>query len=98
MQEFCDVYSEIAKMIGEENTIKLYRYFRGQSVNFPMRLYSVEYVEDYVRKHYDGSNIKFLANKFNYSERRVRQFLKEESFPVDENNDAEKEASDTEAI
>ena len=75
--DFVPTYEEIAKTIGEEQTIKLYKNFRGQQITFPRRIYSIEYVSRYVRDNYDGSNVRELARKFDYSERRIREFIKQ---------------------
>ena len=34
------VYADIANLVGEDNTIKIYRYFRGMNINFPMKLFT----------------------------------------------------------
>ncbi|HBG0478687.1 TPA: Mor transcription activator family protein, partial [Clostridioides difficile] len=39
-------------ILGEEIVIKLYKYYRGQQITFPMKLYSNEYVERYIEKNY----------------------------------------------
>lgn len=75
--DFVSIYSEMAEIIGTENTYKIFMHFRGQSTTFPQRLYSTQYVENYVKEHYDGTNLREFAKEFNYSERRIRQFLKE---------------------
>ena len=75
--DFVPIYEEIAKTIGEEQTIKLYKNFRGQQITFPRRIYSIEYVSRSVRDNYDGSNVRELARKFDYSERRIREFIKQ---------------------
>lgn len=74
--DFVPAYKEIAEVIGVDETIKIFEHFRGQQMTFPQRIYSIEYVEKYVRDNYDGTNIRELARKFNYSERRIRDFLK----------------------
>lgn len=74
-KDFNKIYEEMASLIGIEDTIKIYEYFRGQQIIFPQRLYSKEYVIKYVRENYDGTNIKELSRKFDYSDRRIRQFL-----------------------
>lgn len=76
-KNFVPVYEEIATVIGEEETVKLYERFRGQQITFPQRLYNTNYVVDYVKANYNGKNIGELARKFDYSERRVREFLKQ---------------------
>lgn len=75
-KDFVPIYEEIARIIGEEQTVKLYENFRGQQITFPQRLYNTEYVSKYVKENYDGKNIREMARKFDYSERRVREFLK----------------------
>ncbi len=74
--DFVPAYKEIAEVIGVDETIKIFEHFRGQQMTFPQRIYSIEYVEKYVKDNYDGTNIRELARKFNYSERRIRDFLK----------------------
>ena len=69
------VYAELAQIVGVENTVRIYERFKGQQVSMPQRLYSVEYVEAYVKENYNGKNVKEMARKFQYSERRIRQFL-----------------------
>ena len=76
LENFVPIYEEIAQIIGEEDTIKLYEKFRGQQITFPQRLYNTHYVATYVKENYNGKNISELAHKFDYSERRVREFLK----------------------
>jgi len=39
-------------------------------------LYNTDYVAAYVKENYNGENIRELAREFEYSERRVREFLK----------------------
>jgi len=77
-KDFVPVYEEIALIIGEEQTIKLYNNFRGQQITFPQRLYTTAYVTQYVNENYNGKNVRELARKFGYSERRIREFLKEQ--------------------
>ena len=73
---FADIYMEIAEVIGPETAIEIHRLFKGQQIIFPQRLYKKEYVYSYIRKNYDGTNVKELAQKFDYSDRRIRQILK----------------------
>ena len=74
--DFVSVYCEMAELVGIENTYKIYEHFKGQQMNFPQRIYSIQYVEKYVKENYDGTNLREFAKKFNYSERRIRQLLK----------------------
>lgn len=73
--DLVSVYGEIAEVVGIDDAFKLYEHFKGQQMNFPQRIYSIKYVEEYVKEHYDGTNLREFAKKFNYSERRIRQLL-----------------------
>lgn len=75
-KDFVPIYEEIAKIIGEEETIKFYENFRGQQITFPRRLFNKEYVARHIKENYNGTNIRELAREFEYSERRIREFLK----------------------
>ncbi len=67
----------MAEIVGVEKTKLIYENFRGQQVTFPQRLYDREYVTGYVKDHYNGKNLKELSFQFGYSERRIREMLKE---------------------
>ena len=71
-----DVYREIADEIGIENTLVIYRLFRGAQVSFPNRLFSKEYIYKAIIKEYNGKNVLQLAQKYNYSERTIWRILK----------------------
>lgn len=73
---YASVYREMAEIIGVESTKRLYEDFKGQQITFPQRLYAREYVEEYVKKNYDGKNLKELARKFSYTERHIREMIK----------------------
>lgn len=59
--DYNGVYEELVELPGLENTLKIHKHFRGQQVNFPMRLYSKEYIEEYLIKNYNGKNLKELS-------------------------------------
>lgn len=68
-------YACIAEIIGIENTILLHKHYRGQQITLPQRLYSVQYVVKEVEPH----SLSDLAKKYGYTERRLRQLIKEDS-------------------
>ena len=76
------VYSEMAELIGLEAVTKIY--FKGQQIAFPTRLYTKDYI---VRQLNTGEEQPMgkIATKYGYSERRLRQILKEsrENKPVE---------------
>ena len=73
-----DVYRDIADKIGIENTLEIYRMFRGNQISFPSRLFSKEYIHQAIVNEYNGENAKQLAQKYNYSERSIWRILKNE--------------------
>lgn len=73
-----DVYRDIADEIGVENALVIYRLFHGTQVSFPNRLFSTEYTHKAIISEYDGSNVRQLAQKYNYSERSVWRIISTE--------------------
>ena len=76
-ESFAGIYREIARALGVEVTIEMYNLFRGQQVIFPQRLYNQAFVATYVKENYDGHNIRELSYMFNYSDRRIRQIIRQ---------------------
>ena len=81
--KFNDIYRELDRLIGTENTMKMYNYYKGQQVNFPMRLYDKAQIRRLITEEYDGNNIKQLAKKFGYSERGIYRIVKESKKQTD---------------
>ena len=69
------VYKEISEIIGLDATLKIYLRFKGQQVNFPIRLYNPHIIQRNVIKEYDGTNITELAQRYDYSERTIRRMI-----------------------
>lgn len=74
-QDYNGIYSDMVEILGEEITHKIYQYYRGQQVSFPMRLYSKKYTMNYLQKHYNGKNLKELSRQLGYSERWIKQLI-----------------------
>ncbi len=72
-----DVYKELCDCVGFENMLKIYKRLKGSQITFPQRLFSGGYVKKQVTKRYDGHNIKQLAREYEYSEKWIRQMLKD---------------------
>jgi hypothetical protein len=73
---FMQVYKEIADIIGPEGTYAIYKSMRGQQVTFPKRLYTTEFVLDEIRKCGDDIDFHKVALEYDYTERYLRQLLK----------------------
>ena len=74
-----DVYREIAGVAGLEAAIAVFRMFKGQQITFPVHLYNARKIKESIISEFDGSNIKELAKKYDYSEKTVRRMIKESS-------------------
>lgn len=72
-----DAYSELANLLGIEAVLKIHSTYRGQQITFPVQLFSKEFLKKQIIDEYNGYNIKQLATKYGYSEKWVRQILKE---------------------
>lgn len=74
--DLAPIYKEIADEIGVDNTIKIFNQFKGQQITFPQRLYTTDYVVTYIQEHRGKMTVREMAKKFDYTERRIRQLLK----------------------
>lgn len=81
-EDFNGVYSTIFEHLGEDIARDLYNLFRGQQFNFPMKLYSKEYVLRYLSENYNGNNIRKLARNLDYSERWVQVIISKNKIGV----------------
>ncbi|MBE5866729.1 MAG: Mor transcription activator family protein [Lachnospiraceae bacterium] len=75
--DFAGVYKDIADVVGIEATILLHRTFRGQQITFPKKLYTKDFIVAQIETTNNGTNVKKIASEFWYTERRLRQILKE---------------------
>lgn len=76
-ENFTGIYREIAKEISVDVAVKMFNLFRGQQIIFPQRLYDQAFIVTYVKKNYDGHNIRELSHMFGYSDRRIRQIIRQ---------------------
>lgn len=75
--DFAGLYKEIAELIGVEATIILHENFKGQQITLPKKLYTKAYILRQIPEGADADAIKRIAAEFGYTERRIRQLLKE---------------------
>ena len=74
---FNSVYKEISEKLGMDTAINIYIMFKGQQINFPVRLFNPAKIQELIVKEYDGTNVRMLAVKYNYSEKTIRRIIKE---------------------
>ena len=71
------VYKEISEIVGLDATLKIYLRFKGQQITFPVRLYNPDMIQRNVIKEFDGTNIRELAKKYDYSEKTIRRMIRD---------------------
>lgn len=76
-ESFTGIYREIARAISVDVAVEMYNLFRGQQIIFPQRLYDQDFIVTYVKENYNGHNIRELSHMFNYSDRRIRQIIRQ---------------------
>jgi len=71
------VYKEICERLGMNAAMTIYEMFKGQQISFPTRFFDSTLIHQAIIREYDGTNIRVLAIKYNYSEKTIRRILKE---------------------
>lgn len=76
-QDWQAIYQELAELVGEENTMKIFKDFRGSTVNFPMRLIKREVLQDRIQDDYSaGVSVHELSTQYQLAERTVRKYIR----------------------
>jgi len=71
------VYKEISERLGINAAMTIYEMFKGQQISFPTRFFDSTMIHQAIIQEYDGTNIRMLAIKYNYSEKTIRRIIKE---------------------
>lgn len=71
------VYKELAEKLGMDTAMNIYQMFKGQQINFPIRFFNPNKIQELIVQEYDGSNVRTLATKYNYSEKTIRRIIKD---------------------
>lgn len=71
------VYREISEKLGMNTAMIIYQMFKGQQISFPTRFFNPTMIQQAIIREYDGTNVRMLAVKYNYSEKTVRRIIRE---------------------
>ena len=71
------VYKEVSEKLGMDTAMEIYQMFKGQQINFPVRFFNPTRIQQIIVKEYDGTNVRTLAVKYNYSEKTIRRIIKD---------------------
>lgn len=72
-ERYSGVYKELAELIGDAATLKVWKRFSGLNITFPQKLYSKEFREEFIRENMGTMKPSEIAKILGLSERRVRQ-------------------------
>lgn len=70
-----DNYLELFELIGKDAMLKLYKYFRGDKIDCPMKLYRSEYVADLCRQVTDRRERAKIARAAGYTAKFIESLL-----------------------
>lgn len=76
-ERYSGVYKELAELIGDSATMKIWKQFSGLNITFPQKLYSKEFREEFIRENMDLMKPAEIAKLLGLSERRIRQIIVE---------------------
>ena len=71
------IYGSLFSEFGEEITTKIHKAYAGRQVSFPKKLYTEEYITDYVQRNKDRKTPAIMADELECSERIIRRRMKE---------------------
>ena len=87
--KYAGISNDLVELLGEEAVQIVFKNMAGQQITFPKRLYTKEYVVQETKDITSSAELKKEALKYGYTERRLKQLIKEEG-EHDGENDTEK--------
>ena len=71
-----DIYLELYELIGKEGMLKLFKYFSGDKIDCPMRLYRPEFVADLAKQTNDRRERAKIARAAGYTVKFIEGMLR----------------------
>lgn len=77
------IYKQLAKVVGVDNCLAIYKEFKGITVTFPTKLIDSAFIKLELEenilggKEYSRQDIQQMAVHYDYSERQIRRYLKD---------------------
>ena len=87
--KYAGIYNDLVELLGEEAVQIVFKNMAGQQITFPKRLYTKEYVVQETKDITSSAELEKEALKYGYTQRRLKQLIKEEG-EHDGENDTEK--------
>lgn len=70
-----DTYLELFELIGRDAMLKLFKYFRGDKIDCPMRLYRSEFIAELAKLHGNRRDRAKIARAGGYSAKMIETIL-----------------------
>ena len=70
-----DIYLELFELIGRDAMLKLFKHFRGDKIDCPMRLYRPEFIADLAKQVPDRRERAKIARTGGYSAKVIESIL-----------------------
>lgn len=70
-----DIYLELFELLGKEAMLKLYKHYRGDKIDCPMRLYRLEYIADLAKPETDRRERAKIARAGGYTAKVIENLL-----------------------
>lgn len=75
---FNDTYWELNNILGNPRAVyRIWEHYSGTTVTFPQKLYSREYMLDYIRESIGKKKPSEIAHALGITDRRARQIIKQ---------------------
>ncbi len=76
-ERYSGVYKDLAELVGDAATLKIWKNFSGLNITFPQKLYSIEFRKEFIMENMAIMKPSEMAKMLGLSERRVRQIIAE---------------------
>ena len=73
--DYKGIYADMVDILGEEIVVKLHKYYRGQQITFHMKLYSKQYIKNYIINNYKSKTLKEMCRELGYTEGWIKQLI-----------------------
>jgi hypothetical protein len=70
-----DIYLELYELVGRESMLRIFKHFRGDKMDLPMRLYRPEFIADIAKPVTDRRERAKIARAGGYSARVIEGIL-----------------------
>ena len=70
-----DIYLELYELLGRDGMLKLFKHYRGDKIDCPMRLYRPEFVADLAKPETDRRERARIARAGGYSAKVIEMLL-----------------------